>query len=487
VSDTQSGDRGGFGAVRRARLALLVAVAGCVSPKVGNGVPGDAAITGDGPAGAQVGGGDGPAASIPAGTIGAPCRADGACNSGLVCTGAWLLPAGAGDRYCAPPCSGMDDCQAFAQTTYSIQVPEHYALAGGGPNLNSWQSKFLSRGLVCAPLGDAPGPKYCQFACPNLAAIAPRDGGGQTCYCLPGYSLNAEKTGCTFGTTHQCSIFSYGTDDQRRTLLDRYGIQTQKPTCTACNGDTRFTDMVGCHSNQYFCEIRTSSLNGDCSELISSDQVQQCLRQKTNFACSCQSACTASCTDALTCYGCCTCSSGATIPPPVCEADGGAPADATIPTGNDAAPVAGADAAPPVDSGASCGSFPGAVHGVPVIAAAGSAPVPLGGVLANGLYQTTAVRVYGTPSPPGTQTGSFGGVFQLTAPTIQMSYAGSAVSAFSGQGTFTATGTAIAISFTCSSGGPVPDSIAYSVTGANTVDIITPGAGYTSVATYTRM
>jgi hypothetical protein len=496
VSNTHGRVGGGSGAVTWTRAISLLAVVGCVSPKAGQPVTADAAVTGDGPAGADTGASEVPTASIPTGTIGAPCRADGACNAGLTCTGARGFPPGAGDRYCAPPCAAIDDCQAFAATSYSIQVPEHYTLAGGAPNLNTWQSKFLSRGLVCAPLGDGPGPKYCQFGCPNLMAVGPRDGGGQACYCIPGYSLNADMASCTFGTSHQCSIFSYGTDEQRRNLLERYGIQTQSPTCTACNGDTRFTDMVGCHSNQYFCEIRTSSLNGDCSELISSDQVQQCLRQRTDFSCTCQSACTASCTDALTCYGCCSCSSVPTVPKPVCNGDAGVPTDAQVPAGNsdsavvsrtDGAPAVPPDAAPAGDSGGSCVSFSTAAGGVPSIAAAGSAPAAVGGVLADGLYRTTTVRVYGTAYPPDTTTGAFGGVFRLAAPIIEMSYAGSAVAAFAGKGTFSATGTAISITFACSSGGPPPTSISYSVTSPTTVDIITPGPGYVSVATYTRM
>src|SRR3954470_8697771 len=93
--------------------------------------------------------------------------------------------------------------------------------------------------------------------------------------------------------------------------------------CNACNSDRERTNRLGCHSGQYFCDISTSALNGDCVEVISPDQ---CVAQH-NLSCTCQSSCTNSCQDAVTCYGCCNCSP-TSVPVAMCGADGGAPSDA---------------------------------------------------------------------------------------------------------------------------------------------------------------
>jgi hypothetical protein len=234
------------------------------------------------------------------------------------------------------PCGSIDDCSAFAATSYSLGVPEMYQPFGADPSGTNWGST-LSRGVICAPsAADGGGGSYCEFQCGDFMAVGPA-GNGEACYCLPGYSLTSDKMACTFGTTHQCSIFSYGTDTQRATLLQQYGIQTQNPMCNACNSDFHGTDILGCHSGEYVCDIRTSALNGDCSEVLSDAQFMQCVAQKTNFSCTSAPSCLESCTDTVSCYACYTCSpTSAPIPMPTCSGDGGSMGDG----GNRDAPAA---------------------------------------------------------------------------------------------------------------------------------------------------
>src|SRR5262249_51188958 len=148
----------------------------------------------------------------------------------------------------------------------------------------------------------------CQFGCPNFSAIGPDEKGNlQACYCLPGYSLTGDKTSCSFGSGHQCSIFNYGSDAQRQALLSNYGIQTPSLHCGACNSNTRYADTVGCHSGVFLCDLTTTTLDGDCAERLTVSQANQCIANKTNFSCNCDGSCSASCADPDACMACCTC------------------------------------------------------------------------------------------------------------------------------------------------------------------------------------
>ena len=229
-----------------------------------------------------------------AGTMGGPCSAAGTCGPGLTCVGPALVP-GSAERYCAPSCASNADCQAFAQSSYELQVPDTFTPLGGSPQGTNWKTPAdtgglatLSRGVVCASSsGSASGPKVCQFGCPNFMGVRlDANGNENVCSCIPGYSFTADKLACQFGG-HQCSIFSYGTDAQRAGLLSQFGIQTQNPKCDACNSNTQFTDALGCHSNQFFCNVDTTALNGECAETLSTAQFNQCVAAKTNFSCTC--------------------------------------------------------------------------------------------------------------------------------------------------------------------------------------------------------
>jgi hypothetical protein len=150
--------------------------------------------------------------------------------------------------------------------------------------------------------------------------------------------------------------------------------------------------------------------------------------------------------------------------------------------------VSGASAtdAGSADSGA-CVDIASAPPAVAAIATSGAAPTPTGGTVVDGTYQATAVKVYGTMAVAGTQTGTFGGVYKVTAPSIESVYAGSNVSSFYGSGTFSVSGGTVNVTYSCSSTGPGSTSFGYTVTSATTLDITTQGTGYTSVATFTKM
>lgn len=286
------------------------------------------------------------------GTLGGPCDASGACGSGLTCVGPGLVPSSP-ERYCAPTCETISDCDAFGATSYSIGVPDTVTPLAGNTSSTIWKSKTLSRGVACAPLDSTPNaPKYCMFGCPDFAAVAPDANGNLTeCYCLPGYSLDSSKTACKYGTSHQCSIFSYGTDQQRQELLDKYGIESQKTKCDACNSSESVTDTLNCHTGEFFCNLDTTSLNGDCAEGLSNSQFQQCVAQQTNFSCDCSASCQESCTDADSCYGCCTCTPTSSPPPkPTCSGDGGTSGDAGSGSSSGGSTDSGG---PAVDSGVS--------------------------------------------------------------------------------------------------------------------------------------
>ena len=91
-----------------------------------------------------------------AGTMGGPCSATGTCGPGLTCVGPALVP-GSAERYCAPSCATNADCQAFAQSSYELQLPDTFTPLGGSPLDTNWKTPAdtgglatLSRGVVCA-------------------------------------------------------------------------------------------------------------------------------------------------------------------------------------------------------------------------------------------------------------------------------------------------------------------------------------------------
>jgi hypothetical protein len=159
----------------------------------------------------------------------------------------------------------------------------------------------------------------------------------------------------------------------------------------------------------------------------------------------------------------------------------------------DAGSVAGVDAGATPDAPASgpeagpgpCVDLQNVAAGVLVIATAGTPPAPLGRVISDGLYVTTAVKVYGTSASPGTRTDGFGGAIRVTGPTLQVRYAGSGVAAFEGKGTFTVTGGNVSVSYSCSTSGPMTSSFAFTAT-QGVIDITSTIGGYTTVATYVR-
>jgi len=254
-------------------------------------------------------------------------------------------------------------------------------------------------------------------------------------------------------------------DSQRQALLDDYGIQTQNVTCTACNSDTSAVDQLGCHSNLFACDIKTNALNGDCAEVLPDAQFQQCVAQKTNFACNCDSSCEQSCAYYGLC-DCCTCTPTASAPP-AATCDGGAPSDSGI------------------DSGA-CVDFTTSPPLQSVIAVNGVAPTPTGGPLADGLYQVTSAKVYGTGQTPGTPVATYGGFLRIAGSSFEAEYSGSTVTSFQGAGTFTVGGGTATLTFSCSNPTTSTSSLGYTVTGATTVDFTSIIGGYTSVATYTH-
>jgi hypothetical protein len=332
-------------------FALVLVVAGCGSSGA---APAGKAPGVDGSTGQAEGGvsptrseaGSAADGGAVTGTMGGPCNPDGTCGPGLACVGDLLVQNP--ERYCAPSCVTEADCQAFAQTSYAIGVPDTYTPIFGSTSSTDWKATKLVRGVGCASTaGTATGPKHCVFGCANFEAVAPDASGKLTlCYCLPGYRLKPGG-GCEFGSSHQCSIFSYGTDAMRKELLDRFGIQTQSPKCDACNSDFSSTNTIGCHSNEFFCDIRTAGLNGDCAELLTTQQFNQCVTQKTNFSCTCASSCADSADPSawLACYGAtCPCSATtAPLPAPSCAGDAGAAIDgaATDASAADGAPDTG--------------------------------------------------------------------------------------------------------------------------------------------------
>jgi hypothetical protein len=280
----------------------------------------------------------------PAHEMGGACDVDSDCSAGNLC----LLPGvGIGaHRYCAPACNTNDDCQAFAESSYNITVPDTVSPQGASPTASIYQGTTLARGHACNPVQGRMG-RYCQFACSDTEALS----GDGHCYCLPGYAQNDEGTECVFSEKIQCSIFSLAPTELQQTLLSKYGIQSAAPHCDACNSDTTFTSGVGCHTGLFTCELNDVGLKGRCVEALTSGALHACILQSTNFTCNCENSCSDACDigDARCIDNCCTCTASPTSPAPACQSGGGGAAGSGgMPntSGQGGAPSGGAGGAP---------------------------------------------------------------------------------------------------------------------------------------------
>jgi hypothetical protein len=278
--------------ILRLSLALGgISLANCSSP--------DSARTT--PTGIDSGAAGGPAR----GALGGPCDQDTDCPRGDRC----LPPINAQSaaKYCASACSSDSDCKTFADTSYaSISVPAQVFSQGGTPGNNAWGGATeLSRGYACAPIGGGQGSGFCQFGCPEYAAVA---ADGKSCACLPHYSINAGKTACEYDASIQCAI------------LEKNG----KNPCDACNSDFSFTDQLSCHSGIFGCNYEYSDFTGECAEYLPMSVFNQCVAASQGITVNCNQQCIDNCDLDETCFeGCCTTTPGPSSPKPVCPSGTG--------------------------------------------------------------------------------------------------------------------------------------------------------------------
>jgi hypothetical protein len=199
--------------------------------------------------------------NAPAGTLGGHCETDSDCGtSGLCCLAPFGFPSGT--KYCAPTCSQLSDCAAFAQTSYAISVP----LDPDGFGNNSWDSTLLTRGVTCGvSAGQGGSQKYCQFLCvENAAAKADLS----SCTCLPRYKRVTDAAGqltrCDWDDASQCSPVRY---------------PGRRDVCDACNSKPL---IDGCYTGKYFCQFNRT-FNGDCMDgSLDIGTLQACIDSSTN-------------------------------------------------------------------------------------------------------------------------------------------------------------------------------------------------------------
>jgi hypothetical protein len=137
-----------------------------------------------------------------------------------------------------------------------------------------------------------------------------------------------------------------------------------------------------------------------------------------------------------------------------------------------------------------CNSVVNSAHAVPFTARSGTPSTPMGGVILDGLYVSTATEGWGAVSPAGrritivvlgggTQMLWTGDVLDATGATVTLSFAANAHAA--------ASGNQIAFTVDCSSSSPspIPPALTYTASATQLILSLLNGAD-TSVTTYTR-
>jgi hypothetical protein len=137
-----------------------------------------------------------------------------------------------------------------------------------------------------------------------------------------------------------------------------------------------------------------------------------------------------------------------------------------------------------------CNSVVNSAHAVPFTARTGTPPTPMGGMILDGVYVSTATEGWGAVSPAGrritivvlggaTQMLWTGEVLDATGATVTLSFAANAHAAASGK--------QIAFTVDCSSSSPspIPPALTYTATATQLILSLTNGAD-SSVTTYTR-
>lgn len=268
------------------------------------------------------GGSSGNNSGVATGAIGARCNTDSDClTAGARC----LTPGLAGsEKFCANACQTTNDCNELNDTSYLLEVPTTVTPQGGDPKATLYGTQYLSRGIGCLP-ATTDGPSFCRFGCPDKAAITiDADGKPSGCSCLPGYRINAEKSGCEPNPDIQCTILSYATEEQRDTLNAQYGFALKPVTCDACNSSMTFADNANCHTGRFLCELTNNALEGRCAEVMSMDELMGCFESQVQYSCDCHcptiDACGPSASAGSYDCACCDCKqSGNKTPRPVCD------------------------------------------------------------------------------------------------------------------------------------------------------------------------
>lgn len=196
---------------------------------------------------------------------GAACNTDADCSAGMRCLNS-VLPGSV--KYCAPTCEDAtweQDCGEFVNNSFGLNLEDKL-----GASYNHWNSDILWRVPSCSDLSDAPeagtpdGNSYCIWVCPNNSAgVYSEDGSGavEACSCMPNYEKTADEPfTCEWETApedHECSYFT---------------------PCTEAN-----TDLALCSNKDFSCVVN-ERLEGSCLDLVSGDQIEECLLS-CNYEC----------------------------------------------------------------------------------------------------------------------------------------------------------------------------------------------------------
>ncbi len=250
--------------------------------------------------------------------LGKGCEADADCVDGLTCE----APLFAGSsKYCTRACTDeKDTCQDLANTSYGIGVPGEVVGFLRDPAANAWNSTRLVRGTACARVD---GELQCGFVCPDLSAAAfDTSGSFDGCACLPGYSWSQDAERCVLDEAYDCSLFSLQPPSVREEL-ESFGIVVKTPRCAACNSDMEVADGLDCHTGRFVCDMVSLSFKGQCTEVFSLTEAENCLNALVYQTCDCDcptpDACDFDSAGNFDNCACCTCTSTNASPPrPVC-------------------------------------------------------------------------------------------------------------------------------------------------------------------------